>query len=434
MISLMQLKHLILTNIRVFSHAEITFQPGMNLIIGANGVGKSTILDTLRILLSQVLPQISQSRSKAINFKTTDITINQPALTAELTLEVADTEFHYLVHQPREPFTANPKITGQVRDQTSAAIERHELTPNEKKILGPLKKHPQHPLAVYFSSSHTLVNIDTKFTTTDKNAAFVNALDHRELRLMEFADWWFVQKTLASENVPNAQRHLDVLAIALSSIMETCTNIRTHRETSEYLDKNGQATTQTHTTLLMDKAGVTLDLRQLSTGEQTILALVLDLARRLLQANPHLDDPLKSSAVVLIDELDFHFHPQWQRKIVSKLTTIFPNCQFIATTHSPQIIGEVPHENIILLEAEHIPFLPNQSLGMDTDWILKYLMGATTRSHQTEAELKRIANLIETEDYDTATDAIDALRDQIGEFPELVRLQTRIDRFQLLGE
>jgi uncharacterized protein HemY len=71
---------------------------------------------------------------------------------------------------------------------------------------------------------------------------------------------------------------------------------------------------------------------------------------------------------------------------------------------------------------------------MDTDWILKYLMGATTRNPQTEAELKRIANLIETEDYDEAFDAVDILRDQIGEFPELVRLQTRIDRFQLLGE
>jgi uncharacterized protein HemY len=60
-------------------------------------------------------------------------------------------------------------------------------------------------------------------------------------------------------------------------------------------------------------------------------------------------------------------------------------------------------------------------------------MGATTRHTETTLELQRIADLIEAEDYDEATDAIDILRETIGEFPELVRLQTRIDRFQMLG-
>jgi predicted ATP-dependent endonuclease of OLD family len=430
----MQLKHLTLTHIRAFSHAEITFQTGMNLIVGINGVGKSTILDTLRILLFQSLTHLSQSHRKSLDFDITDITVNQPTLTAELTFEVADNEFHYLVHQPREPYTANPNPMGQIRDQTSAAVERHILTPNSEDIPKSLKKSAQQTLAVYFSSRRALANISTKFTTSAKNAAFADALDHRELRLIEFADWWLAQKALAAENAPNAQRHLDVLAIAISSIIDTCTNIRAHRETFSYLGKNGKSTQRTTTTLLIDKAGVTLDLRQLSDGERGMLTLVLDLARRLSQANPHLEDPLQSAAVVLIDELDLHLHPQWQRTIVAKLTATFPNCQFIATTHSPLIIGEVEPESIILIAEDGEIIHPNQSLGMDTDWILKYIMGATTRHTETTLELRRIADLIENEDYDTATDAIDALRDQIGEFPELVRLQTRIDRFQILGE
>lgn len=185
----MQLKPLTLTHIRAFSHAEITFQPGMNLIVGINGVGKSTILDTLRILLSQALPKLSLARSKALDFEIADITVNQPALTAELTFEVSDTEYHYLVHQPRELYIANPYPTGQVRDQTSTAVERHDLTPNTKDIPKSLKKSPQQTLAVYFSPRRALANISTKFKTNGKNAAFVDALDHRELRLMEFADW-----------------------------------------------------------------------------------------------------------------------------------------------------------------------------------------------------------------------------------------------------
>ena len=138
--------------------------------------------------------------------------------------------------------------------------------------------------------------------------------------------------------------------------------------------------------------------------------------------------------IILIDELDLHLHPRWQRTVVENLTKTFPNCQFIATTHSPQIIGEVSSDNIILLERGKPPYRPDQSLGMDSNWILRHLMGASERDSETEQELSRIAGSIEDEQYDKATAAIETLRTALGEFPELVRLQTRIDRIRLLGE
>jgi predicted ATP-binding protein involved in virulence len=93
--------------------------------------------------------------------------------------------------------------------------------------------------------------------------------------------------------------------------------------------------------LLVTKDGMLLDARQLSDGERGLLALVLDLAKRLSQANPGLSDPVKlGEAVVLIDELDLHLHPKWQRTIVERLTKVFPRCQFIATT-LPQIVAAV---------------------------------------------------------------------------------------------
>jgi hypothetical protein len=250
--------------------------------------------------------------------------------------------------------------------------------------------------------------------------SYSDALKHRELNIQEFIDWWVALEMLVHEGVSDAANRLSTQQKTLTLFLENCSNLHTVRTPKP--------------TLLLNKSGVAIDVLQLSDGERGILALVLDLARRLSITNPQLEDPLQGQAVVLIDELDLHLHPKWQRTIVQKLTTTFPNCQFIATTHSPLIVGEVPPENIILLEDSQPPFRPDQSLGMDTDWILKYLMGATTRNHKTENTLKHIANLIETEDYDEALDAIDTLRDEIGEFPELVRLQTRIDRLQLLGE
>lgn len=66
-----------------------------------------------------------------------------------------------------------------------------------------------------------------------------------------------------------------------------------------------------------------------------------DLTRRLVLANPSLDDPLLGEGIVLIDEIELHMHPKWQRRIIGVLKEVFPNIQFIITTHSPQVLGEI---------------------------------------------------------------------------------------------
>jgi hypothetical protein len=66
--------------------------------------------------------------------------------------------------------------------------------------------------------------------------------------------------------------------------------------------------------------------------------MVADLAARMAEANPKMNDPLNTSGIVLIDEVDLHLHPRWQREILIKLTKVFPNLQFIVSTHSPVIV------------------------------------------------------------------------------------------------
>jgi len=77
---------------------------------------------------------------------------------------------------------------------------------------------------------------------------------------------------------------------------------------------------------------------QLSDGYKTLLGLVIDLSMRMGLANPHLDDPLSAEAVVMIDEVDLHLHPSWQRRVLADLLRTFSNTQFILTTHSPFIV------------------------------------------------------------------------------------------------
>ena len=95
-----------------------------------------------------------------------------------------------------------------------------------------------------------------------------------------------------------------------------------------------------------------LALDQLSGGYRAVLALAADLAWRMAQGNPHLEDPLESEAIVLIDEVDLHLHPSWQQRILDDLTRTFPNTQFIVSTHSPQVLTTVKPERVVELYRE----------------------------------------------------------------------------------
>ncbi len=84
-----------------------------------------------------------------------------------------------------------------------------------------------------------------------------------------------------------------------------------------------------------------LDIMQLSDGYKTLLSLVIDLSIRMALANPKHPDPISAPGIVLIDEIDLHLHPEWQRRVIGDLLTTFANTQFIVTTHSPYIVEAV---------------------------------------------------------------------------------------------
>ena len=116
----------------------------------------------------------------------------------------------------------------------------------------------------------------------------------------------------------------------------------------------------------MDRPGqkpTRLALDQLSGGYRIVLALVSDLARRMALANPHLEDPLSSEAIVLIDEVELHLHPSWQQRVLIDLQNTFPNTQFIVSTHSPQVLTTVRPEQIVHLRASEDGVVAEASSG-----------------------------------------------------------------------
>ena len=87
----------------------------------------------------------------------------------------------------------------------------------------------------------------------------------------------------------------------------------------------------------------------LGLGYRTMTAWIVDLSSRLFERYGELEDPLSGPAVCLIDEIDLHLHPRWQRDLIARLSTLFPQTQFIATAHSPLIVQAALDANVVVL-------------------------------------------------------------------------------------
>jgi AAA15 family ATPase/GTPase len=97
-------------------------------------------------------------------------------------------------------------------------------------------------------------------------------------------------------------------------------------------------------------------LANLGLGYKTVIAWMVDLSARMIDRYPDSENPLAEPAVVLVDEIDLHLHPKWQRTIMSFLTERFPNVQFIVTAHSPLVVQAAKNANLVLLrrEGDHV--------------------------------------------------------------------------------
>jgi predicted ATP-binding protein involved in virulence len=233
---------------------------------------------------------------------------------------------------------------------------------------------------------------------------------------------WFVREELISLQKKHETPDLKLVKQAMLSAIEGASALQFDIEQGQIYVTFSQGGLRT--------------LNELSAGQKSMLAMIGDLAIRATRLNGIIsgDDVLReTSGVVLIDELDLHLHPKWQRKIVHLLKDTFPKLQFIATSHSPQILGELPPEQIFILangQAGH----PAESFGRDTNYILQEVMDAPARNPKTAEALDKIRTLIDEEDYDEARKQIDQLRNEIGPDGDLIQAELLMQRLIILGE
>jgi predicted ATP-binding protein involved in virulence len=181
-----------------------------------------------------------------------------------------------------------------------------------------------------------------------------------------------------------------------------------------------------------DRAPVPFD--ALSDGQRVLAALVADIARRMCLLNPQLGNDVlaRTPGIVVIDELDMHLHPAWQRQVVPMLKKVFPMVQFFAASHSPQIIGELQPEEIILLRPEGTSH-PQVSYGLDSSQVLEEIMGATARTPDVEDALTKLFATLERNELDSAREQLKALSELAPGIAELGGAAALLKRKEVLG-
>ena len=202
-------------------------------------------------------------------------------------------------------------------------------------------------------------------------------------------------------------------------MLDECTNLRVVRKP--------------RLEMKIDKDGMSLNVSQMSDGEKCTMALLGDLARRLALANPKRQNPLLGEGIVLIDEVELHMHPSWQRKVLRKLRETFPNIQFIITTHSPIVLSEVD-ENYNLFYLEKYEGITDirpvkQMDGYDTNTLLEDFMGTPSINLRTSALIHSINIDIASGNYEGATRKIDELARKTSDAnPEVIMARMEIKR------
>ena len=401
-----QVKKLKLENFRGFEQLELEFHQELTVLIGDNGAGKTTILDSLAIFLNILLKNLTQTYAENLKQKEYEyldkylnyLDIKQNAseeIRIEFTLILKGLEIYWDINLYKDD---HKDIKILVNSSKSQDIQQ-------------FIRYLNFPIIIYYPIGMVaFINfIDFKDARdnfrTDILTIYDHALDKKAFDFTYFFEWYRWQENIEKQLGKNPT--LDQVRQAIYSLLSDDNNQFANLAINWLNNPSGE--------MLIQKNATVLNINQLSSGEKTLLALVADLARRLAIANPHRDQSLTGYGIVLIDEIDLHLHPRWQRHVIPRLRKIFPNCQLIVTTHSPLVLSQVKPENVVILENFQVVKNTPHTFGRDNNSILYELMNVKQRPDDMQKQLDKFYELLDDGNKVAAQELLKQISQDLGE-------------------
>ena len=423
----MQLQSIRINNFKGIEDVTVNFKAGFNILIGNNGVGKTTLLEAITVGLGGFLAGISE-------ITTPNIVADEIRMESKLSGDGSyNIQYVYPVRvecvaslDGREYSWIRQKKTLKGR----TTVEPKDICKNVKAMMGGTEE--VLPLISYQSAARMWVQKRERTTNLFKgnytrSTGYIDCLAEASnakmllnwCKRMEEVSWQEDKKISEYEAVKEA-------VVTFMSIMceERVKGIRFDKRRNElvYIKNEGEV----------------VPIRLLSSGYQSVIWMIMDIAYRMAVLNPDLlkDVTKKTSGVVLIDELDLHLHPKWQWKIIEALLTTFTSVQFITTTHSPLIIASCKNERLITISEDMEIDYHNSAYGYQVNDVLLHHQGSNERVKAIKEKFNSFYQAIDSEKYEVAQCVLDELLNELNDNdPDIVKARMTLDlETSMLGD
>ena len=411
----MEIRKIRLNNVGRFTDLEVAFAPTekhaskVTVFVGNNGAGKTTILKSIATSLSWLVARIRTENGSGSPILEDVVTNGKPF--ASVNTDVSGISHPGASSSSTFSWTLARTLRGHVVKAKSVLTGLTELADFYRFHIGLVDDNGALPLIAFYPVERSVLDVPLTIRKSEKPFdqfdGYENALNGG-VDFGRFFEWFRDREDSENERgIPSAVlEHLKTISnsnhkliselkkMHLASRDTQLTAVRSAVE--QFMPEFGNLRVQRNPRLHMaiDKAGKTLSVSQLSQGEKSLMALVGDIARRLAIMNPSLEKPLLGYGVVLIDEVDLHLHPQWQRRLIRQLTETFPNCQFILTTHSPLVISDTKDVLCYVLDDGELEER-NGLYGLDANQVLLNVMDTDARNSEIQDRLDRLLDLLQ---------------------------------------
>ena len=403
----MYLEKVHLKNYKAIEELEIDLKPGINLLIGDNGSGKTSVLEGIAVALSGLFVNVVGVSTKNIIREDVHMIVEAAGdssvsvkycepISAGCTLKICG----------GEEFSWN-----RVKEELSSTHTKMD----DKGVCAWMKKLTNQPEAVLplisFQSAARAWRVkrgdfgtELKKKLDDRRCGYIGCLDSA-MDVKSIQQWCMKQEVVAvnkGKQIGEYETFKSIISVFMKEIneMEEAPKVYYSPQFGELVYKDGKEE---------------MAISRLSAGYQSLLWMIMDLAYRVCLLNPELRERSQIKGIVLIDEVDMHLHPKWQWNIIKALSTTFEKVQFIIATHSPMVISSTKEANLILLDDKRKAIYLPGCYGYAVEDVLHYRQESMSRPKNVKVLLDQIDESLEDERFDDAENALLQLKQLLGE-------------------
>ena len=415
----MYLKEIEISNFKMFKDTKISFKPGFNLLLGDNGVGKTTVLEAIAVALSGFLFGMEDVPTRNIYKQDVRYHIEKDRngipnkkyhVPTSITSKVDYNHKEY--NWTRKKSDAAGSKTVQSPRDISVAV-RDMVNGNEYFELWPIVSYQS--ASRHWISRRKDAGKKLRKELHDRRCGYIGCLE-AATDMNSVLDWCFQMEWVYMETgrkPENYQMFHDII----SNFMQYMND---QKECKVYFSAALK-------TLMYEENGNSMEIADLSAGYQSVLNMVIDLAYRVALLNPDAGEKSRfTEGIVLIDEIDSNLHPKWQWRIVEALINTFPNIQFIAATHSPIIVSSCKDANIISVD-EEITYLAD-CYAYTVDQVLRGIFGRFVRPEKVDILITEFEKCMDYEEYAKAEVILGQAKELLGtDHPDVQSMQSEFN-------